>query len=60
MRRLVRTIGTRSPTRSGSKFAPVVRTISSHFWFAPSYAMLVRTWQAVTSAVSTNGYQIER
>lgn len=60
IRRLVRNISTRSKMRTGSTFAPIVRTISSHFWFAPANAMLVRTWQAVTSAVSTNGYQIER
>ena len=57
VRRPVRTIGTRLQVRAGSKFAPVVRTISSHFWFATTMA---RTWLVVTSAVTRIGYQSGR
>lgn len=35
----------------------MVRTLGSHFWFATTKA---RTWLAITSAVTTNGYQFAR
>lgn len=41
-------------------YRPQVRTRGSHVRFAPSYAMLARTWLVVTRAVTTDGDQIER
>lgn len=51
VRSQVRTIGTRPPMRTSTKFA---------LKFAPSYAKLVRTRLVVTTLVTTESYQCKR